>query len=547
MGDGFELTANRVDLLSGRIAPERITVRDGVIQSIESVPNARQFVVPGLVDAHVHIESSMLLPSEFARAAVVHGTVATVSDPHEIANVCGIEGIELMLRNAAGTPFQFCFGAPSCVPATAFETSGARLDLAEIERLLDDPRIGYLSEVMNFPGVIAGQPDVLEKIDAARDRGLPVDGHAPGLRGEELVRYLNAGITTDHETLCLEEGREKIAHGCRVAIREGSAAKNFEALWPLIDEHPDACMFCSDDKHPDALLSGHINELVARALAKGCDVINTLRVASLNPAKHYGLALGMLQLGDPADFIVLDSLEHFQPRATFIRGQRVAVDGHVALPQVSTPSLNQFAAAAIPTDALRVAADSDAMRVIDVRDGQLLTDESITQVEPGLVISNVQRDILKLVVVNRYQPAAPSVAFVRGFGLSHGALASSVAHDSHNIVAVGVEDHHLATAVNAVIERRGGLAVSAGDDVDVLPLPIAGLMSHESCAQVASTYSRMDRLVKALGSPLQAPWMTLSFLALLVIPKLKLSDLGLFDVDRFQFTGLFTGEKTSTT
>jgi adenine deaminase len=537
----LEITANRVDVVTGAIAPAAVLVEGGVIREVCPVPRAEGYLLPGFVDAHVHIESSMLLPSQFARAAVVHGTLATVSDPHEIANVCGREGVELMLRDAARTCFRFHFGAPSCVPATVFETAGAVLDADEVAALLEDPRIGYLSEVMDFPGVLARSETVMAKIAAAKKWGKPVDGHAPGLRGEAVVRYVSAGITTDHECVNREEAVDRIRAGCRVAIREGSAARNFDALQPLIDEYPDDCMLCSDDKHPDELLLGHINRLVARAIAAGTDPLNAIRAASLNPIRHYGLSLGLLQVGDPADFILTDDLTQFRVRAAYLAGREVARDGQSLLPATTTETINNFAAPPITREALALRAESDRIRVIEATDGQLITGGGITQatVRDGLAVADPEHDVLKLVVVNRYQAARPAVAFVRGFGLRRGALASSVAHDSHNVVAVGVSDDELCGAINAVIANRGGLSVQAGSQLQVLPLPVAGLMAAGSCETVAADYSRLDRQAKELGSSLRAPYMTLSFMALLVIPSLKLSDRGLFDGNRFEFVPLF--------
>ena len=537
----FEIVANLVDVIAETITPATVCVSDGRITKIEPADHAGQFIMPGFVDAHIHIESSMLLPSRFAAAAVVHGTIATVSDPHEIANVCGIEGIELMLRDAAQTCFHFHFGAPACVPATVFETAGAALDAAAVARLLADDRIGYLSEVMDFPGVLARAPELMAKIDAARRLGKPVDGHAPGLVGEDAANYVSAGITTDHECVTLEEGLSRISNGCKVAIREGSAARNFEALQPLIDQHPSECMLCSDDKHPDELLLGHINQLVARAIASGTKPMNAIQAATINTVRHYDLDVGLLQVGDAADFIVVEDLESFKVQATYIGGEKVAENGRSLLPATETEVINSFHAEPVSANSLRVPAETSRVRVIDIEDGQLITGSSVgdARVVDGLAVADPENDLLKLVVLNRYEQAEPAVAFVRGFGLRMGAFASSVAHDSHNIVAVGTCDADLCHAINAVVENRGGLSIAAGVESDVLPLPVAGLMSTGTCEEVAAAYSRLDSQVKRLGCNLRAPYMTLSFLALLVIPSLKLSDKGLFDVDKFEFVPLF--------
>lgn len=541
MARSFNITANRVDLLTKSIAAATVTVKDGVIVSIDLAKSATSFLLPGFVDAHIHIESSMLLPSEFARIAMTHGTVATVSDPHEIANVCGMEGIEFMLHDAERTPFKFYFGAPSCVPATDFETAGAKISVADIERLLDDPRINHLSEMMNFPAVIAGQPDVMAKLSAARERNIPIDGHAPGLRGEDARRYIAAGISTDHECVTLEEAEEKIRSGCKIAIREGSAARNFEALWPLIDKHPDACMFCSDDKHPDELLLGHINHLAARAIKLGCDPFNTLRCSSLNATRHYNLPVGMLQVGDPADFVVTDDLTSLNIRETYLDGQLVAQDGFSLNAASGSETINRFQIDPLSCHAIELRAESHRVRVIQVIDGQLLTNarERSVTIDDGLAQPDIANDLLKIVVVNRYRQTKPAVAFVSGFGLKDGALASSVAHDSHNIVAVGTNDADLLAAINQIIDAQGGLAVSSAGIVDILPLPIAGLMSPDSCVDVASAYTRLDNRAKDAGCGLRSPFMTLSFLSLPVIPSLKLTDRGLFDVERFEFVPLF--------
>lgn len=541
----FQVSGNVVDILGRRVFSARVCVSEGRIDQIEPVDGEfKTYLLPGFVDAHVHVESSMLVPTEFARASVVHGTVATVSDPHEIANVLGVAGVEYMLDNAARTPFKFYFGAPSCVPATTFETAGAEVTADEVAALLDDPRIPYLSEVMNFPGVLGGDPVVMAKIEAARRRKKPIDGHAPGLRGEDARAYVAAGPSTDHECFTREEALDKLAAGAKIAIREGSAARNFDALYPLLEEHPDATFLCSDDKHPDELLEGHVNRLVARAVRRGIDEFLALRAACINPVQHYGLSVGQLRAGDPADFIEVDSLETFDVLRTWIGGSLVAENGKTLLPRVDVPVANRFAAAAIDPHAVRVAADGRNIRVIEAIDGQLITKCQVApaRIVDGAAVSDPDRDILKIVVVNRYAKANPAVAFVKNFGLNRGAMASSVAHDSHNCVAVGVTDDDLAAAVNLVIDQRGGLSAVSLEDgrAEVLPLPVAGLMATGTCDDVGAAYAQLDQLVKSLGSGLRAPFMTLSFMALLVIPELKLSDRGLFDGNQFEFVSLFT-------
>ncbi|MCA8832681.1 adenine deaminase [Hymenobacter pini] len=546
MSADFQLRSNVINLFDNTIAPATLHVIGGRIGRIEytgaTAPDAAlPYALPGFVDAHVHVESSLLVPSEFARLAVVHGTVATVSDPHEIGNVLGVAGVQYMLRNGAQVPFKFCFGAPSCVPATPFETAGAEITAQDIELLFrDHPEIGYLAEMMNWPGVLNRDEQVMEKIRLAQQYNRPVDGHAPGLRGEDAARYASAGISTDHECFTAEEALDKLAVGMKVLIREGSAARNFEALIDLLPEHYENLMFCSDDKHPDTLVLGHINQLVQQAVARGQDVLQVLRVACRNPVEHYRLPVGLLREGDPADFIVVDNLRDFTVQQTYLNGELVAENGCSLIDGVPVSVINNFNTNPIlPTDfQLPAPQQAATIRVIECFDGQLITarHDVPARVEKGLVLPNIAQDVLKLTVVNRYQPAPPAVAFIQGFGLQGGALASSVGHDSHNITAVGCDDESLARAVNMVIEARGGLAVVAPDGRElILPLPVAGLMSDQPGAAVAAAYTAVDALAKELGSTLQAPFMTLSFMALLVIPSLKLSDKGLFDGEAFRF------------
>ncbi len=517
--------------------------RDGLITAIETRGEAEPglpYLLPGFIDAHVHIESSMLVPGEFARLAVRHGSIGAVSDPHEIANVLGEEGVRFMLEDAARTPFHFCFGAPSCVPATPFETAGAVLDTAAVARLLDDPRVGYLSEMMNFPGVLGGDPEVLAKIAAARERGLPVDGHAPGLTGEAAKRYAAAGISTDHECFSLAEAEDKIAAGMMILIREGSAARNFQALHPLIARHPSRLMFCSDDKHPDDLAAGHINQLVARAVAEGHDLFDVLSIACLNPIAHYRLPLGRLRPGDGFDAVLVDDLVAFRALATWLAGVKVAKNGQTLLPSRPVVAKNVWRARAITREDLSLHDDGRPLRVIEAFDGELITREGAArpQSRDGMFLPDPSQDLLFLLVMNRYQPSAPALAVIKGFGLKRGALASSVAHDSHNLVAVGADLDDLLLAVNCLVASGGGVSVADGGRVDCLPLPVAGLMSDADGDTVAARYHELDGLAHGLGSMLRAPFMTLSFMALLVIPELKLSDRGLFDGKTFSFVDL---------
>ncbi|PJJ75071.1 adenine deaminase [Thermoflavifilum aggregans] len=545
MEEAFSVSGNIVDVLNRRIFAGTLDIEQGRIARIrEDNTIYGQYICPGFIDAHVHVESSLLTPAEFARLAVVHGTVATVSDPHEIANVLGIAGVEFMLENASRVPFKFFFGAPSCVPATRFETAGAVLDVHAVEQLLQKKDIWYLSEMMNFPGVLQQDPEVMGKIALARQYGKPVDGHAPGLRGEQARRYAEAGISTDHECTTLEEAQDKLNAGMHIIIREGSAARNFDALIPLLKAFPDRIMFCSDDKHPDSLIAGHINELVKRAFSKGHLLFDVLRAACLNPIRHYKLPVGCLQIGDPADFIVLDNFERLHILATYVEGKLVAREGKSLIPSVSSPAPNHFHPPKLKQEDLEVKAPSGSpcsIRVIEAIDGQIVTGaaQAFARIHDGKIISDTQQDILKLVVINRYKTARPAIAFIRGFGLKRGAIASSVAHDSHNLIAVGVNDEMILKAIQAIVPHGGGLSVVHEHRQLVLPLPVAGLMSAEDGYAVARKYEQLDAEAKALGSKLRAPFMTLSFMALLVIPRLKLSDQGLFDGEQFRFTNLF--------
>lgn len=523
----FTVSGNVVDLTANRIYAGTIEVVGGVIARI--TPDSGRYdtyLLPGFVDAHIHVESSMLPPSEFARVAVTHGTVATVSDPHEIANVLGVAGVRYMIEDGLRVPFHFCVGAPSCVPATTFETAGATLDAHAVADLLAGEHVAYLSEVMNVPGVLNGDADLLAKLAAAKRLGKPIDGHAPGLRGEACRAYFAAGITTDHECFTLDEGIEKVGLGVRILIREGSAARNFEALYPLLRDHAERCMLCSDDKHPNDFERGHINKLVARAVAGGIPVMNALRAACLNPVEHYRLPTGLLRAGDRADFIEVGDLRAFDVKRTWIAGQLAARDG---VSPAATP--NRFHASPKEAADFAVPARGDFVNVIEPADGQLITRrrQERATIRDGCAVADAGRGLLKIAVVNRYADARPAAAFIRNVGLKRGAIASSVAHDSHNIVAVGATDEDLARAVNEVIRHRGGLAVATADSVESLPLPIAGLMSDLPASDVARRYAALDARAKALGCTLAAPFMTLSFMALLVIPEVKLSDKGLFD------------------
>ncbi len=543
-GGSFEIAGSVVDVVRGEVFRGRVVVARGRVAAVvrDASGPCRPTVVPGLVDAHVHVESSMLAPSEFARQAVRHGTVATVSDPHEVANVLGLVGVDFMIENGRAVPFKLNFGAPSCVPATPHETSGAVLTSAEVESLLEREEILFLAEMMNYPGVVDGDPEVAAKLAAARRVGKPVDGHAPLLSGADLAAYVGAGITTDHEATSLEEAREKIRLGMKIIIREGSAAQDFETLAPLLGETPDRVMLGSDDLHPDDLVRGHLDRVVRRAMTVGYDPLAVLRAVTLNPVRHYGLDVGLLQVGDPADLVVVDDLASFRVLESWVGGRRVVADGVGVIPRVPVSTPNRFVLTVpLAPAAFRIPARGRRTQAIGVLEGSLVTERRVLDatVAAGAAIADPARDLLKVAVVNRYREAPAALGFVHGFGLVTGALASSVAHDSHNIVAVGASDEALAAAVNAVIEHRGGLAAAGPDSLEVLPLPVAGIMSDLEGPAVARRYQRLGDVARRLGSPLRAPFMTLSFLSLLVIPHLKLSDRGLFDGDAFRFTELF--------
>jgi adenine deaminase len=539
----FKISGNIVDVLKRKIFPGTVVVRNGIIAEIihEEGKQYSQYIMPGFIDAHIHVESSLLIPSEFARLAVVHGTVATVSDPHEIANVLGLEGVRYMIRNGKRVPFHFYFGAPSCVPASSFETAGATLTAEDIRQLFHEDGLKYLSEMMNYPGVLTRSPLVMDKINVAKEYNLPIDGHAPGLRGEDAACYISAGISTDHECVDLNEALGKVKCGMKILIREGSAAKNYAALHPLIKKYPEMVMFCSDDKHPHELVKEHINELVHRSIVDhGYDTMDVIRCACYNPIIHYNLDVGYLQTGQPADFIVVNNLRDFAVQQTYIKGTLVAKNGQTCIPRVKEACVNHFNTSLKSISDFAFPAHGNTIQVIQAFDEQLVTKAFTThaKIDQGMLVSDPDRDILKLVVVNRYANAPVAIGFINNFGLKKGAIASSVAHDSHNIIAVGVSDKEICEAVNALISNKGGLSIASEGKTELLPLPVAGLMSAEDGYAIAESYANIDLAAKKLGSPLSAPFMTLSFMALLVIPSLKLSDKGLFDGNAFKFTDI---------
>lgn len=537
----MQIQGQIVDIVNRRIYSGEVTIENRKITSIiEKEHEVKNYILPGFIDAHIHIESSMLVPSEFAKLAVLHGTVATISDPHEIANVLGKDGVYYMIENSKKVPLKFHFGAPSCVPATSFETAGAIIDSEGIKELMASPDIYYLAEMMNYPGVLFDDEEVLKKIEWAKHFGKPIDGHAPGLRGENVKKYIAAGITTDHECFTFDEAQEKLSLGMKVIIREGSAAKNFNALIDLLPEHYENMMFCSDDKHPDNLIVGHINLLCARAVAKGMDVFKVLQAACVNPVHHYKMNVGLLQENDAADFIVVEDLIDFKIIQTYIDGELIAEKGQSFIKHVPFETPNNFNISAKEVSDFEIPSNASTIRVIEALEGQLITNEIHHEslLENGKIISDVKNDILKMAVVNRYQNAIPAVAFIKNFGLKKGAIASSVAHDCHNIVVVGTSDEEICNAVNLIIKNTGGICAVNGAENKSLALPVAGIMSDKNGWETGKLYEEIDAMAKALGSNLRAPFMTLSFMALLVIPDLKLSDKGLFSGNSFSFVDL---------
>ncbi len=538
----FQVSGQIVDIVNSRIFKGTIEVDNGkIINIIEEDNDSKQIIMPGFIDSHVHIESSLLVPTEFARLAVVQGTVATVSDPHEIANVLGVEGIKYMIDIGKKSPFKFYFGAPSCVPATTFESSGATVDSNDIDDLLSSDDIKYLGEMMNYPGVLFDDNEVIKKIESAKRHNKPVDGHAPLLHGDDLVKYCNSGISTDHECSNMQEAREKAELGMKIQIREGSAANNFSALIPIIEEFPDSVMLCSDDAHPHELLNTHINGLVKKAIDLGYNILDVIKSATVTPVRHYNLEVGLLQKNDPADFIVVDNFNDFNILKTFIDGELVAENGKSLLQRVPVETINNFVAEKVTADDFKVVDKGRNIKIIGIIEGELLTEKIIskTKVIDNNLVSDVENDILKIAVINRYEKKKPAVAFIKNFGLKKGALASSVAHDSHNIVVIGCSDEEMAKAANMIIETKGGFSVYSDDKEMTLPLPVAGIMTNDDAFKVADDYLKIKELSKTLGSSLRDPFMTMEFMALLVIPKIKLSDKGLFDCEKFELTELF--------
>ena len=547
----MRISGQIVDVVNSRIFNGTIEIENGKILNIIEESHCQsqcqsQIILPGFVDSHVHIESSLLVPTEFARLAVAHGSVASVSDPHEIANVLGIDGVKYMIEVGKKSPFKFYFGAPSCVPATCFETSGATLNSNDIEELMSSADIKYLGEMMNYPGVIFNDDEVMKKIESAHHHNKPIDGHAPLLSGDDLKKYCASGISTDHECSSVEEAMEKISLGMKIQIREGSAANNFDNLISIIKDYPDSVMFCTDDAHPHELIKSHINGLIKRAIYLGYNPLDVIKAATLNPVRHYNLEVGLLQKNDPADFVVIDNFNDFNILKTYINGELVAENGKSLLPDVKVDAINNFVAEKVTADDFKVIDEGKDINIIGVINGELLTEKIIAKTQSHKVqgssfylVSDIENDILKIAVINRYEKKKPAVAFIKGFGLKRGALASSVAHDSHNIIVIGCDDESMAKAANMIIENKGGFAVCSDEIKKCLPLPVAGIMTNDDAFKVADDYLEIRDLAKSLGSPLSDPFMTMEFMALLVIPKLKLSDKGLFDCEKFELIPLF--------
>ncbi|MGV8828446.1 MAG: adenine deaminase [Breznakibacter sp.] len=542
------LEGNIVDIHNRDIYFGRLEIMDSTIISIQRldaiVPQA-PYIAPGLVDSHVHIESSMLVPSVFSELVIPCGTVGVVCDPHEIANVMGVEGVEFMMNDARQSPLNFYFGVPSCVPATSFENNGGIIDAKAVESLFQKGAY-FLAEMMNFPGVLNHDQDVWRKIEIAKHYNRPIDGHAPGLIGEALVQYIGAGITTDHECSTIEEAVQRINMGMFVQIREGSAARNFNQLHSLLNSHPSKVMLCTDDSHPDDIVEkGHIDKIVRMALGCGISIYDIYQAALINPVLHYHLEVGMLRVGDRADFIIVDNLADFNIQSTYINGAALFEYGKINFSANPSSCINKFTEPYVGIDQLQVFTQlaNPIVKVIDLKDGELLTGEFLWEPTPfeGIINSSVEMDVAKIVVVNRYQKSKPAVGFVRGFGLKGGAFGATIAHDSHNVVVVGVDDTDIFRVIGQLFEHKGGIAAYCDGLVEVLPLPVAGLMSNEKGSVVASKYAGLNRFVsKCCQTQLQAPFMTLSFLSLLVIPSLKIGDQGLFDVNRFCFVDLIS-------
>lgn len=537
----MKICGNIVDVIKKKIYKGEITITNNKITIEEKNVAENNYIIPGFIDSHIHIESSMLTPLGFGEAALANGTIAAICDPHEIGNVLGVDGIEYMMQLGKKSNFNFHWAIPSCVPATFCETSGAVLGVTEIEELLQKDNVCALGEMMNFVGVLSNDKDVLDKINIAIKHKKQVDGHAPGLNKAQILNYAKAGISSDHEAVAIDEAITKIKAGIKIQIREGSAARNFDALWKLIPLHSDSVMFCSDDLHPDDMQEGHIKRLVKKALKNGCNIWDVLKVACLNPVEHYNLDLGLLQNNDSADFIIVDNLDDFNIEEIFVKGERVFEKNQKAKNIIPEKIINRFDRNSISLDSLKLIDAGKDIQVIEVIDGELLTTRIIVspKVENSEIVSDTENDILKVVVLSRYDNNPPAIGFIKNFNFKKGAIASSVAHDSHNIIAVGTNDEDLLNAINWIIENKGGIVTCSENDLNGFPLPVAGLMSVENVETAAKAYQKLNKKIIDFGCKLKAPFMTLSFMTLLVIPEIKIGDKGLFDVNTFSPISVF--------
>lgn len=536
-----QIEGNIVDIHNREIFPGSITIdKKGVIVSIDrNLKKYDYYICPGFIDAHVHIESSMLIPEEFSKLAIRRGTIAIINDPHEIANVMGMEGINYMIENSSKSDIKMFFTIPSCVPATPFDSSGSVISSQDVEKMAASGKFIGLSEMMNVPGVLHQDPEVMSKLEIARRYHLKIDGHAPGLSGEELKQYIATGISTDHECVSVEEAKEKISNGMKILIREGSAAKNYEALKQLIATNPDDVMFCTDDSHPDELLlEGEIDKLVSRAIKDGFDLFDVLKIASYNPVLHYGIGVGTMKIGDSADFIKIRNLESFETLAVYIGGiEKFNLNKKAVInPNESSKAINNFQRHVISISDISKPVEKELV-CIKVFQGEIITGRAdFTIPSPSLNFeSDIERDILKIVYLNRYQNSPPKVGFISGFGLKEGAFATSISHDSHNIIAVGCSDKDILDVINTVIEEKGGLAVKNNNGIMKLSLPFAGIMTCASGEKTAFAWNKLTHELNRMGCMFDSPFMTLSFMSLIVIPQLKIGEQGLFDFNSFKF------------
>ena len=545
--------ANLVNVISGEIYPTDIVIHDRHVVALGAGYSGRhtldlsgKFVAPGLIDAHVHIESSLVTPAEFARAVLPHGVTTVITDPHEIANVLGLEGMRYMLENAKHGWLNMYVMASSCVPATDMETSGARLEAEDLAQLVDHPWVLGLAELMNYPGVALGDEGMLDKIALFAHRTL--DGHAPDMTGAMLSAYVAAGVQSEHECTTLEEAREKLRLGLTIFIREGTTTRNLKPLLPLVNaaNHGAIC-FCTDDRIPADLIDhGSIDHMIRIAIAEGIDPLLAIRMGSFNTARHFGLKkYGAIAPGKYADLVVVEDLRDFRPAQVYRGGLLVAEDGNMTAPAAPSRRIDLRSTVNLPSTNLdfSLPAEGERIRVIGTVADQVFTERLVerAKIVAGCAVSDVERDILKFAMVERHRASgAIGLAFIKGFGLKRGAIAGTVAHDHHNLAVIGVDDISMAAAVTAIARMGGGLAVADGLDVVAsLPLPIAGLLSDLPIDDVRQRYDRMIAAAQALGNRMSDPFMVMSFMGLEVIPKLKLTDQGLVDVEQFKLTPLF--------